>query len=331
MGLFSNSSKTEEYLDLSGTGLEGFSSALSGEMMDLIGQEYMSPEELVAGLDPAQVQGANAMITQGQQMQDMSSALYAPGMQGLQGFGWGQGAMMNVLGQGPAQNMGVDMAQVGQYINNDVLNAQIDAALRDPYRQFSEQQLPLARMQAAASGNTGSTRRDVGEAILQRGYEDRAADIAGGIRGAAYGQAMGIGAQQAAQNAQLGMGYQNLSANIGQNLMQGGMMGANLLGQGNQMGLGGAQAQMMGGSVFQNQEQMMKNAALQGFMFPYQQLQMLSGVGSNMANTFGKRVSETEENQGWGNTLVGIGAMVGGAMTANPALISGGASIASSG
>lgn len=319
MGLFSDSTKTESYLDLSGTGLEGFSSALSGEMMDLIGQEFLSPEELVAALDPSQLQGINNMISGGQNMMEMSSALYGPGMQGLQGFGQGQNAMLNVLGQGASQNQGVNMGQVGQYINNDVLQGQIDAATRDTWRGLNEQQMPSARMAMAASGNTGSTRGEIGQAILERGAMDRAGDISAGIRGNAYQQAMGIGAQQAAQNAQLGMGYQNLQANVGQNLMQGGMMGANLLNQGNNMFNMGAQQQFNAGGILQGQDQRMLDANLQGFMFPYQQMQMLSGVGSNMANTFGRRVEETETNQGLGNTLVGIGAMAAGAMIGGPA------------
>jgi hypothetical protein len=319
MGLFSDSSTTESYLDLAGTGLEGFSPALAGEMMDLIGQEYLSPEQLVAALDPSQLQGINNMISGGQAQMDMSSALYGPGMQGLQGFGQGQNAMLNVLGQGPSQNMGINMGQIGQYINNDILQGQIDAASRDVWRGLNEQQMPAARLAMAGSGNTGSTRGEIGQAILERGAMDRVGDISAAMRGGAYGQALGIGAQQAAQNAQLGMGFQNLSANIGQNLMQGGMMGANLLNQGNMMYNMGAQNQIAGGGMLQAQEQAMLDANLQGFLFPYQQLQMLSGVGSNMANTFGRRVEETETNQGLGNTLVGIGAMAAGAMIGGPA------------
>jgi hypothetical protein len=179
--------------------------------------------------------------------------------------------------------------------------------------------MPAARLAMAGSGNTGSTRGEIGQAILERGAMDRVGDISAAMRGGAYGQALGIGAQQAAQNAQLGMGFQNLSANIGQNLMQGGMMGANLLNQGNMMYNMGAQNQIAGGGMLQAQEQAMLDANLQGFLFPYQQLQMLSGVGSNMANTFGRRVEETETNQGLGNTLVGIGAMAAGAMIGGPA------------
>lgn len=308
MGLFDSEQTSESRLELPGY-MQNIPGMLSGEMQQLIGQDFLSPDELVAALNPAQIQAFNNMIAYGGgQAQDAAANIYGQGMQGVGAFGQGQQAMQQLLGANAPQNMGVDMGYVGSMIDNDVLQGQIDAALRDPYRAFTEQQLPSAQLSAAASGNTGSTRRGVGEAILQRGYEDRAADIAGGIRGQAYGQALGIGAQQAAQNPMLQAGFQNLQAGLAGDLMGSGMNAANMLNMANAMAQGGFNQQQMGGAGFQNQEQQLLNAGLQGFMFPYQQLQMLAPLAGNMAQTYGTRVNEQTSDPGIGNTILG-GAM----------------------
>jgi hypothetical protein len=315
MGLFDSSQTTETSLQLPGY-MQDIPGLLSGELRGLIGQDYLSPDQLVADWSSALTGGVNQLIGSGQGQQMMGQDIAQTGMAGLGGFGAGQGAMMNVLGQGPMQNMGVDMAQVGGMINNDVLQGQIDAALRDPYRMLTEQQLPQAGLAAAASGNTGSTRRGVGEAILQRGFEDRAADVGGAMRGQAYGQALGIGAQQAAQNAGLGAQFQGLQGQLGQNLVNSAIAGGNLAQMGQAMNLGGIENIMRGGQMQTGQQQALLNAGKEGFLFDYQMLPSLMQMGQGLGQTFGTQVSETSQDMGIGNTLLGAGLGLAGSFAA---------------
>lgn len=319
MGIFDSETTTETSLRLPNY-MRDLPELLANQARGLIGQDYLTPDQLVAGLDPALLRGINQMINYGEGAgRDVAGAITQTGMQGIGGFGAGQQALFDVLGQGPSQNMGVDMGRVGSYIDNDVINQQINAALRDPTRQFTEQQLPSARLAAAGGGSTGSTRRDIGEAILQRGYEDRAADIAGSIRGDAYRQALGIGAQEASQNAALGAGYQSLTGQVGQSLIGSGMNAANLLQAGQGLDLNAIRAVMGGGQMLTDQQQRMLDAGKEGYLWDYQSLGQLAPLIGQMGQTFGTQVSSQTQDQGWGNTLLGVAGTIGGAMLGGPA------------
>jgi hypothetical protein len=100
-----------------------------------------------------------------------------------------------------AQNRGLNQAGLSRYINNEVISGQVDAASRDVMRNLTENQLTGNAAGAAATGNSGSSRRAVMDAIAQRGAADRVADISAGLRGNAYQQAVGLEAARASENA----------------------------------------------------------------------------------------------------------------------------------
>jgi len=154
---------------------------------------------------------------------------------GAQGFDAAQGGganfgMANNMGNsastaGPASmnsavNQGFDQSNLSNYINNDVLQGQIDASTRDITRNLNENQLTGNASTAAASGNSGSSRRAVMDAIAARGANDRSADIASNMRGNAYNQALGIEAGRASQNAGFQQGANQANANFMQNANQ---------------------------------------------------------------------------------------------------------------
>ena len=117
----------------------------------------------------------------------------------------------------------------GAFINNDVLNGQIDAANRDVTRALTEGYMPQSARSANMSGNANSSRHFVDDAIATRGAQDRMADTAAQIRGNAYNTALGQassnyfnGANAAlAGNAQvgnsLGQGIDAANASLGYN------------------------------------------------------------------------------------------------------------------
>lgn len=318
MGLFDTESESRSYLELPGW-MQGGPQAIQQQLSSLIGQQFLSPEQQVAGLTAPQVQGIGGLTNYGADMgNQIASALFGAGMSGMGGIGQGQQALQQLLAGAPVQNAGLDYGQVAQAAQNPFLDAQISAALRDPMRALTEQQLPGASLAAAASGNLGSTRRGVGEAILQRGFQDRAADVGAAMRGQAYGQGLGIEAQRAAQNAGLAQGFQGLQGNVAQALMGSGFQSAGFLPQAGQAQLQGIQAMLQGGGMLQNQEQALRDAGVRSFMFPYQSLQMLAPLQNQMAQTYGTQVSEQTQDPGLGNTLLGAGlglagtAMMGG-------------------
>jgi hypothetical protein len=307
MGLFDTEQESRSYLQLPGW-MQGAPQELQSQLQGLIGQQFLTPEQQVAGLTPAQQQAIGNLTTFGaDQANPVASALFGAGMMGAGSMQQGQQAIGSVLGQGPVQNMGPDMGRVASIANDPFLSSQISAALRDPMRALTEQQLPGARLAAAASGNVDSTRRGVGEAILQRGFEDRAADVGAAMRGGAFQNALGLEAQRAGQNASLGAGFQGLQGQLGSQLFGQGMQQLGLLPQALSTQMGGIQAALQGGGMQQAQNQRMLDAGIQQFMFPYQQLQMLAPLQNQMAQIYGTQVNEQTQDPGLGNTLLGAG------------------------
>lgn len=58
----------------------------------------------------------------------------------------------------------------------------VNAAMRDDYRTLTEQTLPGINLGASASGNINSSRAGMADAIAQRGYGDRKADVTANIQ-----------------------------------------------------------------------------------------------------------------------------------------------------
>ena len=56
------------------------------------------------------------------------------------------------------------------------------AAMRDPFRQLTEQTLPGIDRSASATGNTNSSRAGVSEALANRAFADRSADMGASIQ-----------------------------------------------------------------------------------------------------------------------------------------------------
>lgn len=319
MGLFDNTSTTEskQWMEMP-TWMEGMPQDIANMTMDQL-KNGLPPEQQIAGLTPYQMEGIGGMFNYAQgRGTDIANAQYGAGMNTL---GMGQNMLGTFAGSGPSQNMGIDMNQIAQYIDNDLIQGQIDAALRDPYRQLTEQQLPIARLSMAGSGNTGSTRGDIGQAILERGYQDRAADISSGIRGNAYAQALGIGAQQASQNANLGASWLSQMGNLGLAGTQGGM---NMLGQAYGTGMANYQNMLGAGGILQGQEQAVLDRMR---LDPYERLGFASGIINPMATQYGTQhgFSETTESTGIGNIAVGLGATLGGAFMMGPMAAAAGA------
>ena len=141
-----------------------------------------------------------------------STSTAGPAMIGGPNFNLAQGAGNLATQAGTTSNMGLNPADLSRYINNDVLSGQIDAVGRDVRRNLTEQVKPTIAANAAVTGNSGSSRRAVQDAIAERGAADRMADISAGMRGSAYDKALGFEGQRASENAQLGQSGRQFDA-----------------------------------------------------------------------------------------------------------------------
>jgi hypothetical protein len=123
------------------------------------------------------------------------------GNMGLQGR---QGAFdIAQQGQNFASNYG-DLYQQAQQDNigdsyqyaRDNSQGLVDSAMRDDFRNLTENQLTGNNMNASASGNMNSSRAGITDANLMRGYNDRKADMTANIENRLAGDFMGQRNQQ---------------------------------------------------------------------------------------------------------------------------------------
>lgn len=240
-----------------------------------------------AGMNPFSSQGYNNLVGWGDaggQGQNILQSLMSQGNQQIGASGDAMGIAQNVAAnpfQG-AQNQGFDQNNLSRYMNNDVINGQIDAASRDVTRNLYENQLTGNAAQAAGTGNTGSSRRGVMDAIAMRGAGDRMADISSGIRSDAYNNALGIEASRASQNAgmaqQTGLAGDQTRMGAAGMLNQMGQQGAGMLMNANNLGTSFANNQITAGNAFQQDENNNIAANMRQWQAPQDLLNQFYGI-----------------------------------------------------
>jgi hypothetical protein len=162
------------------------------------------------------------------QMYDYGQGFYGPNGQANQManniYGLGQGysqmgneALQRYM-QGGAPQIQYNYENVNQGINNDILQAQIDAATAGTYRDLRENQLTGTALAGAGMGNLGGSRGHQMEAILTRGALDAATNTAGTMRGKAYETAYSGELDRAIKQAQLDAERQQGYGQFGQGM-----------------------------------------------------------------------------------------------------------------
>ena len=243
---------------------------------------YGMPDKQVADINPILAQGLGQQygFSQGTG-NDIFRQQLAQSLANTAGFNTAGNAAATMAGgnvYGTPMNRGIDMRTAAQASYNPYLDGQIDAASRDVMRNLGENQLTGNAAMAAGTGNSGSSRRAVMDAIATRGAGDRVADISSNMRGQAYNTGLGIAAQQglANQNAQLGTNSLNANlmgqgANLNYNIGQAGQTGMN---QAYNTGANNAQMTQDTGAMMRQYQQQLLDTQYSNQMNPYNSLQM---------------------------------------------------------
>lgn len=115
----------------------------------------------------------------------------------------------------------------------DNANSLVDAAMRDDTRNLRENTLTGINLGASGTGNMNSSRAGVAEAIAQRSYDDRRADVTTNIQNQLIDRSL---AQQAQQFADQGTAL-NAAGNANNSIMNAYTTGLNTLGEGANFGM----------------------------------------------------------------------------------------------
>lgn len=197
------------------------------------GPTYAGPNAFSTDTATAMGGAGGAMINRGAGMMDRFAG-FGDNSQDIYGQ---YGAMAN-----DARN--TDRLAVAQQYALDNSQPMIDAAMRDDRRNLQENVLPAINQGASASGNTASSRAGVAEAVANRGYDDRRADVTAGINDAFTARSLG---QQNTQFNQQGSALQG--AGSANNAIRSAYSdGLNTMGEGANFG-------MNGGNILQGYDQ----------------------------------------------------------------------------
>ena len=303
-------------------GQEPFINDIYGQAQNLYAN-YGLPDKQVAGINPMLATGIGQQygFSQGGG-QDIYTAQLLSSLENMGGYGTAATAADRMASgnvyRAPMTN-GVNYATLDAAVNNPYLAGVVDAATRGDYRNLTENQLTGNAAAAAASGNSGSSRRAVMDAIAQRGYEDRRADVASNIYGGAYTTGLDLANRTALANQSAALGTNSLNAN----LMNSGANLAYNLGQQGQTGLtqaystGANNAAMAtdAGNFARQYQQQLLDTMYQNQMNPYNSLQMYkSFIGDptvlSSANSIGLNTSNSSSfgNQFSNSYSYGMGA-----------------------
>jgi len=152
----------------------------------------------------------------------------------------GQGAFdVMQQGQGFAGNYadlykqgGADRMQQAQDYAIENSGGLVNAAMRDDRRNLQENTLTGIDQAASGSGNMNSSRAGVAEAVANRGFDDRQADVTASINQNLMNQSLG---QQNQQFRDQMMANQGLQQSYGQGINAIGQMGNFMTGAGNNL------------------------------------------------------------------------------------------------
>lgn len=239
---------------------------------------YGMPERQVAGLNP--LMGANAGFATGGGT-DIYTAQLLSALANTGGYGAAANTADRMSGgnvyRAPMTN-GLNYGTLAASVNNPFLEGQIDAASRDVVRNLNENQLTGNAAMAAGTGNSGSSRRAVMDAIAMRGTADRVADIGSTMRGNAYTTGLDLANRTALANQSASLGTNAINANL---MNSGATLNYNL-GQAGSAGLrdaygtGANNAGMVTdtGNMLRQYQQQLLDTTYQNQMNPYNSLQM---------------------------------------------------------
>jgi hypothetical protein len=208
--------------------LAGGSSALDGVLSTGAygGQTYAGPNQFQTGT-------ANNMGNYGMDMQGSGAGM----MNNTSGFGNNANQLFNQY-QGMSQDAQRDRLGTAMDYASANSGSLVDSAMRDDRRNLQENTLTGIDLAASGSGNMNSSRAGVAEAVANRGYDDRRADVTMDIQNSLIDRSLG---QQARQFSDQGAALQGAGmANEG--IQSAYTTGLNTLGEGANFGMNAGNA-----------------------------------------------------------------------------------------
>lgn len=262
-----------------------------------------------APIDPFQTQGVNQGAAAAGGAGAVSGAYGGQGAGVLPGIGQAfdyYGQTLNGGSQNPWLTNGSQyMDLAGQFANNPYMDSSINAALRDPFRQLTEQQLPGIDVNANMMGQAGGSQQAIERGIATRGYADRASDVGAMMRMQGLQTGYGIADNAANQD----YGAQQNSAN---NLFNMGSKGLDWMSQGYDVNQTGAKDLFGWGGMNQGLDNQQIQGQMEQFNAPWELGKSYGSYVNPLAGSLKEQTTDQNALQAYllsqlGPTLGGIG------------------------
>jgi hypothetical protein len=223
-----NMASFNQYKPYVDANLAGASGALDGVLATgaYDGQTYAGPNQF-------QLDTANTMGQFGGAMMNAGNNMMANSNQ----FGANANSLYNQF-QGLSEEAKRDRLSTAMDYAANNGSSLVDAAMRDDRRNLEENTLTGININASGTGNMNSSRAGVAEAVANRAYDDRRADVAAGIQDRLIDRSL---AQQSQQFIDQGSAL-NSAGNANQQVMSAYNTGLNTLGEGANFGMNAGNA-----------------------------------------------------------------------------------------
>jgi hypothetical protein len=164
--------------------------------------QAQAPTDFTAQMTPAQLATFQSMINQGgntaipDQAAATGSALQTAGVGGV------QGALSGLSNYNPSSTNSVQntVDAANKYVAGQNIPAQVAAAMQGATEQARDVTMPGIEQNAAAGGNTNSSRTGIADGLVQRGLAEQSANLNGSLSGTAYANGLALAQQQQQNN-----------------------------------------------------------------------------------------------------------------------------------
>lgn len=270
----------------------------------------VAPTNFTAQMDPAAIAAFKQMVSQGgnlaipNSMANTSTALQGAGTAGV------QGSLSGLSGYDASRSNSADptVAAAQKYVAGQDIPAQVRAAMQGATETARDVTMPGIEMNAAAGGNTNSSRTGIAEGLVQRGLAEQSANMSGSLSSQAFKDALTLAQTQQNNNNTANLGALTAQGTIGNTAANTGVNAgtASIAGQGaltSEAAAGGAGLTAAQQAILDNGQQQFASAT----QSPYAALSGLMGIiGTNNWGSSTNGTETTTKNPSAWDTISGL-------------------------
>lgn len=190
-------------------------------------QGATAPTDFTAGLTPEQISTFQRMVGFGNNNATPDAVASTGGALASAGTNGVTGALSGLSAFNPSatNNPNALVSAANQFVAGQDIPSQVRNAMQTATETARDVTMPQIEQNAAATGNTNSSRAGIAQGLVQRGLAEQAANLSGTLSSNAFANGLNLANQQANSNNTLGLGALTSSGSLGNSAATTGMAG----------------------------------------------------------------------------------------------------------